>query len=82
MLVVGISFVKGISKKTQQPYESYVLHGIVRRFNGDIQVDSCWISVEEFDRQKITPGDIVRIFRDGGVLIQDHIDIAPILVSV
>ncbi len=82
MLICAIQYVKGTSKKTGEPYEAYVLHGLVKRFNGDIQTDNVWISPDEYNRSKPVVGDLVRIFRDGGVLIQEHFDISEFIKMV
>lgn len=73
MLVVGIQFAKGVSKKSGQPYEAYVLHGLSRRYDGSIETQSCWISPTEYQRSGVKVGDLVRAFKDGGILIQDSL---------
>ena len=73
MLVVGIQFVKGVSKKSGQPYEAYVIHGLSRRYDNSIETKSCWISPAEYQKSGVKVGDLIRAFKDGGILIQDSI---------
>lgn len=72
MLVFGINYVKGISKKNGDPYEAYVLQGLVRRYNGDVQADTAWISPQEHQRSGVKVGDIVLVSKDGEVLVRDN----------
>lgn len=82
MIIVGINHAKGISKKSGDPYEAYVLHGVVRRYNGDIQVDSAWISPAEYDRSKVKLGDSVIVSKDGEVLVRgNEIDAVQLLLD-
>lgn len=73
MLVVGIQYAKGVSKKSGQPYEAYVLHGLARRFDNSIETQSCWISPLEYKSSGVKVGDQVRAFKDGGILILNNV---------
>lgn len=82
MIVLGINHAKGISKRTGDPYEAYVLHGVVRRYSGDIQVDSAWISPNEYERSKVKLGDNVIVSKDGEVIVRgNEIDAVQLLVD-
>lgn len=73
MIILGIVHAEGVSKKTGVPYNAYVLHGVVKRpMSGDVQVDTAWITPNEYVRSKVKPGDDVMVSRDGEVLVRDH----------
>lgn len=82
MIILGINHAKGISKRTGDPYEAYVLHGVVRRYSGDIQTDSAWISPNEFERSKVKVGDNVIVSKDGEVIVRgSEVDAVQLLLD-
>lgn len=75
MVIVGIQYAKGISKKSGQPYESYILHCISKSFrmSDGWETVTYWISPAEYSRTSPRIGEQVVVGRDGSVYkMPDH----------
>lgn len=71
MLITGIRYAKGVSRKTGNPFEAYVIEGLSRRSDDSVQQQSVWISPAEYSFRQPKVGDQIRAFTDGGILIID-----------
>lgn len=72
MIVVNIQYMKGISKKNNQPYEFHRVQGIERdHVNGGLRCRDYMVSPVEFQRNPFDVGSKIEIFQSGAVYIQD-----------
>lgn len=70
MLICSISHLEGTSTKTGKPYDCYKIEGLGRAYDGSIRCENAMINPAEFVRADLKVGDVVRVFRDGGVYVQ------------
>lgn len=68
MIICGITHAKGVSKKSGEPYDAYVLHCLSRRINciDGFVAEQLWITPLEYDKYKPQVGQQIRPFKEGG----------------